>query len=413
MYFSRKFLQWWTYYWEFLKRFGEESSLSWFRVIWASIALIPIFLFLTWPSDKHAWDTARLGLEGNFVFYSLIVIFQLARTPYLLHRERSLPEYEGERIVRALYGVYGIGLLCLLVAISGYWIVKPWIGQSSTLVVMAPTTPQIILGNQTASDPPRGPANLGKLPQATSPTPARMTASPSATVQPSTQTGSSASQSAAPQTQLDRVVQTDRNLTPDDRNRLSNALYDYSQVLDSGTTLGYKVFNELGKINQDLQSTNLVTNVDVHIKTLHDITPLAKEYYKTLEQTINKGRYYSDQTDYIFGDNPYNLGPNAIINTTEGFANYLTDWAKAANRKEVLNLVSPQANDYNQMMTRFMQWVQGCRQRLDQVKRSIQPNGVVQPIPSSTPAPATGMFTVRTANGAPDGHTEVRNAAMN
>ena len=36
----------------------------------------------------------------------------------------------------------------------------------------------------------------------------------------------------APVTQLERVVQTDRNLTPGDRNRLSDALFDYAQFLE-------------------------------------------------------------------------------------------------------------------------------------------------------------------------------------
>jgi hypothetical protein len=165
--------------------------------------------------------------------------------------------------------------------------------------------------------------------------------------------------------------------------------------LDSGQALGGKVYTELGKINKDQQSGALATNVDEHIKTLHEIKPLGLAYYKSLEQAIDKWKYYGDQTDYIFGDNPYNLGPNAVLNATEGFADFLSDWSRAANRKEILPLVSSGATEANEYMKRYSQWLQGSRQRLLQVKQSIQPNGVVQPLPLPTPAPATGMFTMK------------------
>jgi hypothetical protein len=199
----------------------------------------------------------------------------------------------------------------------------------------------------------------------------------------------------APVTQLDRVVQTDRNLTPGDRNRLSDALFDYAQFLEQGSTLGYRVNTELGKLSQDRSSGALAKNVDEHVKTLPEIGAAGMGYQKTFYQVRDKWKYYPDQTDYIFGENPDNLGPNALINTASGLEYFLADWSKAANREQALNLISTPLNDGTQSLSHYFQWVRESQQRLNQVKQSIQPNGVIQPIPSSTPAPATGMFTLK------------------
>jgi hypothetical protein len=196
----------------------------------------------------------------------------------------------------------------------------------------------------------------------------------------------------APLTQLDRLIQTDRNLTPGDRNRLSDALFDYAQFLEQGMALGYKMNTELGNMNND---SSFPRDVDTHIKVLRDIGASGNAYSKAFAQIRDKWKYYPDQTDYIFGDNPDNLGPNALINAAAGFANYLHVWSKATNKdqQDALTLLKIQQNDYNDSLYRYFHWVQGSQQRLNQVKQSIQPNGVVQPIPSGTVAPAAGMFT--------------------
>ena len=68
------------------------------------------------------------------------------------------------------------------------------------------------------------------------------------------------------------------SLPQGDRDRLSNLLYEYSQLLDNGEALQTKVRQEFTKINQDKESFAVVENVDAHVKALHDITPLASSY---------------------------------------------------------------------------------------------------------------------------------------
>jgi uncharacterized caspase-like protein len=199
-------------------------------------------------------------------------------------------------------------------------------------------------------------------------------------------------QQQGPQTQLQRLLETDKGLTAGDRDRLSNAIFEYSQFLEEGLSLGGELNVEFGKIAQDQKSGALATSFDSHIRTLKDISTSAWAYSKTFRQIRDKWKYYSEQTDYIFGDNPDNLGPNALINASEGFANYLGYWSKIANKEQpdVLTLVAIQQNVYQD--NRYFYWIQGCQQRLNQVRQSIQPNGVVLPIQSVVPAPAVVMF---------------------
>lgn len=212
--------------------------------------------------------------------------------------------------------------------------------------------------------------------------------------QPSTQQSPQMNQGVAPATQLDRLIQTDRNLTPGDRDRLSNALYEYSQFLEQGRTLGYTLNTEFGKLNQDRQSGVLARNVDEHIKSLREMDAPAWAYFHAFDQIQAKWKYYQDQTTYLFGDNPYNLGPGALINAIEGMANHLSDWSKITNRDQqaILNIEAARQTDLEQALRKYFDWINGCQQRLDQIRQSIQLNGIVRPIPNQTPAPAPAMF---------------------
>lgn len=200
---------------------------------------------------------------------------------------------------------------------------------------------------------------------------------------------------AAPVTQLDRLVETDRNLTPGDRDRLSNALYEYNEFLEQGRTLGYTLSNEFVKLSQDRQSGALASNVAEHIKSIRAMDAPAWAYYHSFDRIQAKWKYYQEQTAYLFGDNPYNLGPNALINAIEGIANHLTDWSTIPDKSQrpILNIEAAQQNDFEQGLREYFDWITGCQQRLEQIRQSIQPNGVVRPIPSRTPATAPAMFT--------------------
>ncbi len=369
-----------SYYSEYLKHFGKASLEAWRKEISAAVVTTGIAWWLT-RHNPDALENAVSIIEANLIWFSFFVIWYLVRTPLHLHQLHY--ERAGSRPISAFYAVIGVFLLVVMVGGILFSIIKPRLDPAIRFGFGAPAIPIDRVVNQ--AQPTTRPVGheIPKSAPAGAPGNVTQQPPPAAVSQP------------ALATQLDRVIQTDRNLTPDDRNRLSSDVYEYSQILDNGTTLGGKVYTEFGKINQDLQSTALVTTVDDHIATLRAIIPLANSYYRNLEQAITKGQYFQDQTNYIFGDNPFNLGPNSVINATQALADFLSNWSRASNRKEMLTLVPTGQNDAAQYMQHYSQWIQGCRQRLEQVKQSLQPNGVVQPIPSGTVAPATGMFTMK------------------
>jgi len=374
-----------TYYWEYLKRFGERCYRTWRAEFFISVVLAIISSILTW-GDKTAWESTKVFLVATAILYGCFVVFNFLYTPYILHRERTHPIEGGNPHIEWKFGLWGGALLLTVIAGTSYGVFEAWFHKlpSITVTLESPAPPTAAqIKTPAESNTPRG----GRSPkqvipaQSSTPTAAAPAQPPQGTPSP------------APATFLERIIQTDRGLTPDDRNRLSNALYEYNQFLEQGRTLGYKVNTEFGKLNQDRQSGSLAKNVDEHIKTFRDMDAPAWAYYHGLDQIQAKWKYYPDQTAYLLGDNPYNLGPGALINTVEGMAGRLTDWSKIVNRDQLLNIEAEEQTDFEQALRKYFDWLTGCQQRLEQIRQSIQPNGVVQPIPNQTPAPAPAMFT--------------------
>jgi hypothetical protein len=80
------------------------------------------------------------------------------------------------------------------------------------------------------------------------------------------------------------------------------------------------------------------------------------------------------QEDYIFGNNPDNEGPNALINAAQGYSIYLDWWSAVQNKdqKPVLLLLSVAQDDYTKRVKGFSNWQQGCVTRLAEMRSSIQ-----------------------------------------
>jgi hypothetical protein len=210
-----------------------------------------------------------------------------------------------------------------------------------------------------------------------------------------------ASESAPPATFLDRVVRENRGLTPDDRNRLSTELYECDQFIKQSQAVGYELNSELGKLTNDRQSGALAKNVDDHIKLLRDLDTPAWNQYHGLQHFQEKWQYFPDQTEYVFGENPFNAGEGLLLNAVEGMANSLISWSKISNRdqREILNIEAQQQADFEKDLRQFFDWVNLTLQRIKQMRQSLDPNGVVQPIPQSTPAPAPAMFSLNSPEG--------------
>jgi hypothetical protein len=200
------------------------------------------------------------------------------------------------------------------------------------------------------------------------------TPKPAVVVQPLEQPSVQRNQGTTPQTQLERLIQTDKNLPKGDRDRLADAFFDYAKVLEEGSAIYYKANNEGAEIQHAREDGSIANNFETHVKKLRELTASAWVYAKAFPQIRDKWKYYPDQTDYIFGDNPDNLGPYTLINASDAYANYLENWGKISNKDQqgVLILLASQQNDFNDSLTRFVHWKQGCEQRLEQMKKSIQ-----------------------------------------
>jgi hypothetical protein len=85
---------------------------------------------------------------------------------------------------------------------------------------------------------------------------------------------------------------------------------------------------------------------------------------------------FREQTEYIFGDNPDNDGPGALINAAEGYRNYLDWWdtiqTKEKEQRPILNLLTVGQNEFQSRMKTFGKWHGECANRLTEMRNSIR-----------------------------------------
>jgi hypothetical protein len=382
-----------SYYWEYIKRFGKESYDTFWKDFWITLLLAIIPILLAW-GDRTVVQGALLAVEAIGLLFGMVALRHLIHTSLLLFRERAHPEHGGIRVTSWGYGVWGAAILVVLVMGMSYGAFHGWLRKLPAIVLKMPTPttptittlpvmsrPQIDSARQTQASKPLPQTGTSKTP-----VPNTLSQSPSQPL---------VGQSSPPATFLGRVVQENRGLTPDDRNRLSTELYECDQFIKQSQAFGGKLNEELGKLSNDRQSRALATNVDSHIKYLRDLDASAWDQYHGLQRLQAKWQYFPDQTEYVFGDNPFNAGAGLLVNAVEGMANSLTSWSKISNRdqQEILNIEAQQQSEFENNVRQFFEWANGALQRIKQMRQSLDPNGVVQPIPSNTVAPAPAMFS--------------------
>lgn len=172
---------------------------------------------------------------------------------------------------------------------------------------------------------------------------------------------------APPPTLRDKVLAINTNLTDGDRNRFSNALSEFDESLNEGQKIASRLNNEsaISQGAKDVQSTE---------KVLTDIAAEGWKYQKSFPVLRNKWNMFGEQTEYIFGDNPDNEGPNALINAAEGYRNYLEWWNVIQNKDQspIWNLLSVEQNEFNNRLSAFRNWHRGCVNRLTEMRNSIR-----------------------------------------
>jgi len=378
------------YYWEYVKRFGKESSETFRRDFLVSV-LVAIATWVIGHGDRSVADGVVLGLEATLTAFALIAVVHLLHVSLLLHRERYHPENGGIEFVSSSYGVLGLALLVIMIAVAGYGTYNALLRHTDTINISmpSPVAPPI---QRIGIPPARETGRSTETPKLSAHPIQSQPATPNPQMQPSIQV--SPQQQAPPVTFLDRVVQKNRGLTPADRNRLSDVLYSADKFLKQCQGLGYKVNSEFGLLNRDRQSGALAKNVNDHIKSFKDLDVVGWEQYHALQKFQSDNQYFSEQTEYIFGDNPFNAGVGLTLNVIEGMTGRLSDWSEIQNREQpkVLELVGSFQSEYETQLNQFFQWASISLQRITQMRQSLEPNGVVQPLPSNVTAPAVGMF---------------------
>ena len=379
------------YYWEYLKRFGKESAETWKRDFGIAFVLALITTILSW-GDRTALQGALLGLDAIVILFGVIAIAHLFHTSFLLFRERDHPDHGGIRQTPERYGVWGGAILLAFVLAVGYGVFRVWNHRQPPIVfrVPAPSVPTIIV-TQAVADSGTKPA----VKQANAPSSTVKATEPVTLRQNPVSPQVSA---APPATFFDRIVQENRALTQDDRNRLSTELYDGNQLVKQAETFALQIRDEFNALGKDRQSGALARNVADHIKTLQNLSRLSRDQYNATTRFQQKWQYFSDQTEYIFGDSPGDsvaVAMDALTNASQGMANSLTDWSKISNRDQsaVLNIEAREQNDFENYLRQFTNWANMTHQRINQMRQSLDPNAIVQPLRTSDGAPtAAGMF---------------------
>ena len=271
------------YYWRFLLEFGQECYRTWRWELLASLVVSFVTYLMTKGDDPLAWRNFKVAFLATAITLAAFAFWHLVRTPWLVHRSVNASAEATIHWSSAVFGIVVlIGLGAGVYLAVGYLIAVP----SPPLVkIVAPPPPATLAqaqeiphkANKTSSFPPS--VNASQSPSARSQTP-----SP---------TPPQVAQSGPPVTFLDRVVQENRSLTPDDRNRLSTELYECDQFIKQSQVVGYKLNQEFGKLNNDRQSGALAKNVDEHITVLRDLGISAMDQYHGLQRLQEKWQYFS------------------------------------------------------------------------------------------------------------------------
>jgi hypothetical protein len=167
------------------------------------------------------------------------------------------------------------------------------------------------------------------------------------------------------QTQLERLVETNQRLSESDRARLSDALYDFSTIIDQANS----VWAKANRVDVDLKSNDIETRK----ARLNEVLALDKNYRQAFHAVRQKRHYYQEQIDYIFGDSADNDAA-IVINAATDYLNFLSsvESLQGKDEKALVDLLSGEFNRYQTATTRFGLWRQECARRLQRMRDSIK-----------------------------------------
>jgi hypothetical protein len=165
------------------------------------------------------------------------------------------------------------------------------------------------------------------------------------------------------------ILDETAKMAANDKERLANAFYDISQLLDRGR----KLMGESGGLAHggiaDIGRNDLPRLISVVDSLIAD----SKQFSDDMSHLQEKWKYYSRQIGYIIGDDSDNhalLAQNALAEVK----NYVASWGNIANSRDVdvAKLLYYPQRDFGNSMTRFGEWLNECSNRLSTMRSAIQ-----------------------------------------
>jgi hypothetical protein len=172
---------------------------------------------------------------------------------------------------------------------------------------------------------------------------------------------------------FEELAALNAHLSAGDRERLSNALFDFSQVLDQANKV-FGAMNSAGaKLNNAWQDGSVAKDSESHKARLLAAQTLAKEFEANFSGQREKWKYYQSDIAYVFGSDPDNNALQAR-NGIDDYLNFLDRWTKIENKNEtpILQLMWHAQLRFDGYLHGFSNWKNESVARLDQVKKSLQ-----------------------------------------
>jgi hypothetical protein len=165
---------------------------------------------------------------------------------------------------------------------------------------------------------------------------------------------------------LEKLVASNTGLPSADKERLSNALFEFSRLLDQANKVFATIDIMGGELNRAYQNGDIGRDTGLYRSKLLAAQSLDKEFESSFSAQREKWKYYQDNFDYIFGPNPdgsMHLARNGI----EDYLNYLDRWARIENKTEqpILQLLWHPQIRFDQFVIDFAHWRQESSTRFD------------------------------------------------
>jgi hypothetical protein len=159
-----------------------------------------------------------------------------------------------------------------------------------------------------------------------------------------------------------------KTLSKGDRDRLTDAFFEFSQILDEANT----AWGKANRIKVD-ESGPLLKDLEKRRSKIPEIESSAKEFEKHFYESRQKWKYYDVQISSIFGVDPDN---HALIlrNAVDEYATHLDSLLAIKNIDELnlRKLLWVEDIRYDEAIQRFALWKQECERRLEQAKSSLR-----------------------------------------